>query len=106
MLVGVLGVEQSVVLGTDYEAVPEPLEKWTEVWGPIYIGEIYDLLGQRARAVNEYSLAKRTNDNTGGAQEVIDRLLKKPYSEPGTTPFRGCRPCRARPSSPPRRNTW
>jgi tetratricopeptide (TPR) repeat protein len=63
------------------QAVPEPSEKWTEVWGHIYIGMIYDLLGQRERAVNEYSLAKRTNDDTGGAQSVAERYIKKPYSE-------------------------
>jgi len=63
------------------QAVPEPSEKWTEVWGHIYLGKIFDLLGQRARAVNEYSKAKQTNDNTGDAQTVADNLLKKPYSE-------------------------
>ena len=35
-----------------------------KVWGHIYIGKIYDLLGQRERAVNEYSLAQHTRDNT------------------------------------------
>ena len=67
------------------QAVPEPSEKWTEVWAHIYLGKIFDLLGQRARAVNEYSKAKQTNDNTGGAQEEAERMLKKPYSEGGTT---------------------
>jgi len=67
------------------QAVPEPSEKWTEVWGHIYLGKIFDLLGQRARAVNEYSKAKQTNDDTGGAQEEAERMLKKPYSEGGTT---------------------
>jgi tetratricopeptide (TPR) repeat protein len=62
-------------------AVPEPSEKWTEVWGHIYLGKIFDLLGQRARAVNEYSKAKQTNDNTSGAQQAAEALLKKPYSE-------------------------
>jgi tetratricopeptide (TPR) repeat protein len=65
------------------QAVPEPSERWTEVWGHIYLGKIFDLLGQRARAVNEYSKAKQTNDNTSGAQETADQLLKKPYSEGG-----------------------
>ena len=41
--------------------------KWTEVWSHIYIGKIYDLLGQRERAVNEYSLAQHTNDDTAGS---------------------------------------
>ncbi len=67
------------------QAVPEPSEKWTEVWAHVYLGKIFDLLGQRARAVNEYSKAKQTNDDTGGAQEEAERLLKKSYSEGGTT---------------------
>jgi len=32
-------------------------------------------------AVNEYSRAKQTNDNTGSAQDAADRYLKKPYSD-------------------------
>jgi tetratricopeptide (TPR) repeat protein len=63
------------------QTVPEPPEKWTEVWGHIYLGKIFDLLGQRERAVNEYSKAKQTNDDTGGAQQTAEQLLKKPYSE-------------------------
>src|SRR5208337_3470714 len=63
------------------QAVPEPSEKWTEVWNNIYLGKIFDLLGQRERAVNQYSKAKQTNDNTGGAQAEAERYLKKPYSE-------------------------
>jgi tetratricopeptide (TPR) repeat protein len=63
------------------QTVPEPSEKWTEVWGHIYLGKIFDLLGQRERAVNEYSKAKQTNDDTGGAQTTAEALLKKPYSE-------------------------
>ena len=66
------------------QSVPEPAEKWTEVWGHIYLGMIFDMLGQRERAVNEYSKAKQTNDNTGGAQETADRYLKKPFAEGGT----------------------
>jgi aminopeptidase N len=62
------------------QSVPEPSEKWTEVWGHLYLGMIFDMLGQRERAVNEYSKAKQTNDNTGGAQSTADRYIKKPYS--------------------------
>jgi hypothetical protein len=65
--------------------VPEPSEKWTEVWSHIYLGKIFDLLGQRERALNEYSKARQTNDNTGNAQEVIESLVKKPYSEGAIT---------------------
>lgn len=67
------------------QGVPEPSEKWTEVWAHIYLGKVFDLTGQRERAVNEYSKAKQTNDDTGGAQEEAERLLKKPYSEGGTS---------------------
>src|ERR1700722_493718 len=63
------------------QAVPEPSEKWTEVWGHIYLGKVFDLLGQRERAVNEYSKAKQTNDDTVGAQATAESFLKKPYSE-------------------------
>jgi len=54
--------------------------KWLEVWSHIYIGQIYDLNGQRARAVNEYQLAQHLNDNTAGAQEVAAMYIQKPYS--------------------------
>ena len=67
--------------------VPEPSEKWTEVWSHIYLGKIFDLLGQRERALNEYSKARATNDNTGGAQDVVEALVKKPYTEAGMPPI-------------------
>src|SRR6266568_6498765 len=67
------------------QTVPEPSEKWTEVWSHIYLGKIFDLLGQRERAVNEYSKAKQTNDDTGGAQQTAEGFLKKAYAEGGTS---------------------
>jgi len=57
--------------------------KWTEVWSHIYIGRIYDIQGDRTRAVNEYSKAKQTGDDTGGAQAEAEKSLKKAYSESG-----------------------
>jgi aminopeptidase N len=84
------------------QTVPEPPEKWTEVWSHLYLGKIFDLLGQRARAVNEYSKAKQTNDDTGGAQQIAEALLKKPYVEgaiTAATPGTGAIP--ATPQSPP-----
>jgi hypothetical protein len=54
--------------------------KWTDVWSHIYIGKIWDLLDQRARAVNEYSLAQHTGDDTAGAQAEATRFLQKPFS--------------------------
>ena len=55
--------------------------KWVEVWSHIYLGKIFDISGQRERAVNEYSKAKQTNDDTGGAQGEVDRYLAQPYKE-------------------------
>ncbi|HVY92020.1 MAG TPA: M1 family aminopeptidase [Bryobacteraceae bacterium] len=55
--------------------------KWIEVWSHIYLGKVFDLTGQRERAVNEYTLAQRTRDNTQGAQEEIEKYLHTPYSE-------------------------
>ncbi|MGE5567395.1 MAG: M1 family aminopeptidase [Rhodospirillales bacterium] len=53
--------------------------KWTEVWAHINLGKIFDITGQRERAVNEYTLAMRTKDNTQGAQEEAAKYLKQPY---------------------------
>jgi len=54
--------------------------KWVEVWSHIYMGKIYDVLGQRERAVNEYSLAQRSRDDTAGAQAEAVRYMQKPYT--------------------------
>jgi hypothetical protein len=53
--------------------------KWTEVWAHINLGKIFDITGQRDRAVNEYNLAIRTRDNTQNAQEEAGKYLKTPY---------------------------
>jgi tetratricopeptide (TPR) repeat protein len=58
--------------------------KWTEAWSHIYLGRIYDIQGDRTRAVNEYSKARQTGDDTGGAQTEAEKSLKKPYSEAGS----------------------
>jgi aminopeptidase N len=54
--------------------------KWVDVWCHIYIGKIYDILGQRERAVNEYSLAQHLGDDTAGAQEEAGKYLQRPYT--------------------------
>jgi aminopeptidase N len=54
--------------------------KWVEVWGHIYLGKIYDILGQRERAVNEYSLAQHLKDDTAGAQEEANAYIQKAYN--------------------------
>jgi Peptidase family M1 domain/Tetratricopeptide repeat len=53
--------------------------KWVEVWSHIELGRIFDLTGQRDRAVNEYRLAVQTNDNTQGAVNEARSLMQKPY---------------------------
>ena len=55
---------------------------WTEVWSHIRIGNIFDITGQRDRAVNEYRLAVQTNDNTQGGINEARMLLTKPYKRP------------------------
>jgi aminopeptidase N len=56
--------------------------RWTEVWSHIALGKIFDLTGQRDRAVNEYRLAVQTNDNTQGAVNEARLYLQKPYQRP------------------------
>ncbi|MGI4831234.1 MAG: M1 family aminopeptidase, partial [Janthinobacterium lividum] len=53
--------------------------KWTEVWSHINLGKIFDITGQRERAVNEYRQAVQTNDNTQGAVNEARALMQKPY---------------------------
>lgn len=59
--------------------------RWTEVWSRIQLGKIFDITGQRERAVNEYRQALQTNDNTFGALEQARRYLQKPYERPKDT---------------------
>jgi aminopeptidase N len=53
--------------------------KWTEVWSHIQLGKIFDVTGQRDRAVNEYREAIQTNDNTQGALNEARQYLQTPY---------------------------
>jgi tetratricopeptide (TPR) repeat protein len=57
---------------------------WTKVWSHIQLGEIFDLTGQRDRAVMEYKLALKTEDDTRGSLDKARSLLQAPYgsSEP------------------------
>jgi len=55
--------------------------KWTEVWAHVNLGKIFDVTGQRDRAVNEYKQAIRTHDNTAGAQEEAGKYSAKPYEQ-------------------------
>ena len=56
--------------------------RWTEVWSHIHLGYIFDVTGQRDRAVNEYRLAVQTNDNTQGAVNEARARMQAPYKRP------------------------
>jgi hypothetical protein len=58
--------------------------RWTEVWSRIQLGKIFDITGQRERAVNEYRQALQTNDNTFGALDEARKYLAKAYERPKT----------------------
>jgi len=53
---------------------------WTEVWSHIALGKIFDVTGQRDRAINEYRLAAQTNDNAQGAVNEAQQYLQKPFA--------------------------
>ena len=54
--------------------------KWTEVWCHIQLGKIFDITGQRERAVNEYQQALQTQDNTQGALDEAHKYLQTPFT--------------------------
>jgi len=58
--------------------------KWIEVWCYIYIGKIFDILGQRQRALAEYNKALNTKDNTNGAQDEAKKWLATPFTKDAT----------------------
>jgi tetratricopeptide (TPR) repeat protein len=59
--------------------------KWTEVWCYLYIGKIYDILGQRQRAMAEYTKAVNTKDDAFGAQAEAQKWLAAPFTRERTT---------------------
>lgn len=59
--------------------------KWIEVWSHLELGKIFDVTGQRDRALNEYQRALQTNDNTQGALDEANRYIQKPYKTPVPT---------------------
>jgi hypothetical protein len=58
--------------------------KWTEVWSHIQLGKIFDITGQRERALSEYRQALQTNDNTQGALDEARQYLSAPYARADT----------------------
>lgn len=55
---------------------------WVETWTHIYLGKIFDVLGERQRAMAEYQKAINTKIDYNGAQEEAAKYLKEPYSKP------------------------
>lgn len=55
---------------------------WTKVWSHIQIGKVFDITGQRKRAIAEYQLAIQTGDNTDGAINQARELLEHPFEWP------------------------
>ena len=56
--------------------------RWTEVWSHVQLGKIFDITGQRERAINEYRQAIQTNDDTFGALEEARKYLQKAFERP------------------------
>jgi tetratricopeptide (TPR) repeat protein len=53
--------------------------RWLEVWAHVNLGKLFDFIGQRERAINEYRQALRTKDNTRGALDEAELYLSIPY---------------------------
>ncbi len=56
--------------------------RWTEVWSHIQLGKIFDITGQRERAINEYRQAIQTNDDTFGALQEARKYMAKAFERP------------------------
>jgi tetratricopeptide (TPR) repeat protein len=59
--------------------------KWVEVWAYINRGKIFDIRGQRERAVTEYQKASNTGDDSYGAQAEAGKYVKEPFRRAGKT---------------------
>ena len=57
--------------------------KWVEVWAYINRGKIFDIRGQRERAVTEYQKAANTGDDSYGAKAEADKYVKEPFRRAG-----------------------
>jgi tetratricopeptide (TPR) repeat protein len=59
--------------------------KWVEVWAYINRGKIFDIRGQRDRAVGEYQKAVNSGDDSYGAQAEAEKYSKEPFRRGGRT---------------------
>ncbi len=55
---------------------------WVETWTHIHLGKIYDILGQRQRALAEYTKAANSGIDYNGAQAEAQKYLNEPFSKP------------------------
>lgn len=58
--------------------------EWVETWVHIYMGKVYDILGQRERAKAEYQKAINSKIEYNGAQSEATRYLDEPFTKPDT----------------------
>ena len=58
--------------------------EWVETWTHIYLGKIYDVLGQRQRAQAEYQKAINSGIDYNGAQAEARKYSNEPFSKPTT----------------------
>ncbi len=57
--------------------------RWVEVWAYVNLGKIYDIRGQRERAVTEYQKAVNTGDDAYGAQDEAEKYVNAPFRRSG-----------------------
>ena len=58
--------------------------RWVEVWAYVNLGKIYDIRGQRERAVTEYQKAVNTSDDAYGAQGEAEQYIANPFRRSGS----------------------
>ena len=57
---------------------------WVETWAHIYLGKVYDVLGQRQRAKAEYRKALNTKVDYNGAQAEAQKYFDEPFTKPSS----------------------
>ncbi len=58
--------------------------KWVESMSRLYLGKIFDMLGERQRALAEYQKVLNAKDNTFGAVDEADKYSKEPFTKKTT----------------------
>ncbi len=58
--------------------------EWVETWAHIFLGKVYDVLGQRQRAKAEYQKALNSKIDYNGAQTEAQRYFDEPFTKPSS----------------------